>query len=61
MRKIVGQALSASKQTQQNPCRTSPDIGAEQENYNVGRGSTKDKKGLRKSLIRVVMSLELKL
>jgi hypothetical protein len=33
MRKDVGQAPTAGEQTQQNPRRTSSDIGAEQENY----------------------------
>jgi hypothetical protein len=33
-------------QTQQKPCRMSSDIGAEQENHTVGRGSTYDRKGL---------------
>jgi hypothetical protein len=46
MRKSVGQASTAGEQTQQNPCRTYSDIGAEQENHSVGRGSTKDRKGL---------------
>jgi hypothetical protein len=40
MRKSVGQAPTAGKQTQQKPCRTSSDIGAELENHTVGRGST---------------------
>jgi hypothetical protein len=31
MRKSVGQAPTAGEQTQQKPCRTSSDIGAEQE------------------------------
>jgi aspartyl/asparaginyl beta-hydroxylase (cupin superfamily) len=34
MRKSVGQAPTAGEQTQQKPCRTSSDIGAEQ--FNVG-------------------------
>jgi hypothetical protein len=34
----VGQALAAGEQTQQKPCRTSSDIGAELENHTVGRG-----------------------
>jgi hypothetical protein len=38
MRKSVGQAPTAGKQTQQKPCRTSSDIGAELENYTFGRG-----------------------
>jgi hypothetical protein len=38
MRKSVGQALTAGEQTQQKPCRTSSDIGAELENHIVGRG-----------------------
>jgi hypothetical protein len=39
-RKSVGQAPTAGEQTQQKPCRTSSDIGAEQENHTVGRDST---------------------
>jgi hypothetical protein len=38
MRKSVGQAPTAGEQTQQKPCRTSYDIGAELKNYTVGRG-----------------------
>jgi hypothetical protein len=38
MRKSVGQAPTAGEQTQQKPCRTSSDIGAELENHTVGRG-----------------------
>jgi hypothetical protein len=38
MRKSVGQAPTADKQTQQKPCRTSSDIGTELENHTVGRG-----------------------
>jgi hypothetical protein len=44
MRKSVGQAPTAGEQTQQKPCRTSSDIGEEQENRTVGRGSTWDRK-----------------
>jgi hypothetical protein len=40
MRKSVGQAPTAGEQTQQKPCRTSSDIGEEQENHTVRRGST---------------------
>jgi hypothetical protein len=40
MRKSVGQAPTAGEQTQQKTCRTSSDIGAEQENHTVGRVST---------------------
>ena len=40
MRKSIGQAPTAGEQTQQKPCRTSSDIGAEQENHTVGRGPT---------------------
>jgi hypothetical protein len=29
-----------NEQTQQKPCQMSSDIGAEQENHTVGRGST---------------------
>jgi len=46
MRKSVGQALTPGEQTQQKPCRTSSDIGAEQENHIVGRGPTYDWKRL---------------
>jgi hypothetical protein len=46
MRKSVGQAPTAGEQTQQKPCWTSSDIGAEQENHTVGRGLTEDRKGL---------------
>jgi hypothetical protein len=35
MRKSVGQVLTAGEQTQQKPCWTSSDIGAEQENHTV--------------------------
>jgi len=40
MRKSTGQAPTAGEQTQQKPCRTSSDIGAEQENHTVGRVPT---------------------
>jgi hypothetical protein len=40
MRKSVGQAPTAGERTQQKPCRTSSDMGAEQENHTVGRGLT---------------------
>jgi hypothetical protein len=40
MRKSVGETPTASEQTQQKPCRTSSDIGSEQENHTVERGST---------------------
>jgi hypothetical protein len=40
MKKIVGQAPTAGKQTQQKPRQTSSDIGAELESHTVGRGST---------------------
>jgi hypothetical protein len=46
MRKSVGQAPTAGEQTQQKPCRTSSDIGAELENHTVGRGPMQDQKGL---------------
>jgi hypothetical protein len=36
----------SGEETQQKPCRTSSDIGAEQENHIVGRGPTYDRKGL---------------
>jgi hypothetical protein len=38
MRKSVGQVPKAGEQTQQKPCRTSSDIGTEEETYTVGRG-----------------------
>jgi hypothetical protein len=44
MRKSVGQAPTAGEQTQQKPCRTSSDIGAELENHTLGRGPIKDRK-----------------
>jgi hypothetical protein len=47
MSKRVGQAPTAGEQTQQNPCRTSSDIGAELENNTVGRGPMQDRKGLK--------------
>jgi len=40
MRKSVGQVPTAGKQMQQKPCRTSSNIGAEQENHTAGRGPT---------------------
>jgi hypothetical protein len=40
MMKSVGQAPTAGEQTQQKPCRTSSDIGADLENHTVGRGPT---------------------
>jgi hypothetical protein len=46
MRKSVGQAPTASERTQQKPCRTFSDIGAELENHVVGRGPMEDQKGL---------------
>jgi hypothetical protein len=46
MRKSVGKAPTAGKQTQQKPCRTSSDTGAELENHIVGRGPTLYRKGL---------------
>jgi hypothetical protein len=49
MRKSVVQAPTAGKQTQQKPCRTSSDIGAELESHTVGRGPTYDRKGLSSS------------
>jgi hypothetical protein len=47
-RKSVGQALTAEQENKRNKktCRTSSDIGAEQENHNVGQGPTLDRKGL---------------
>jgi hypothetical protein len=52
-RKTVGQAPTAERENKRNKktCQTSSDIGAEQENHNVGRGPTLDRKGLRASLI----------
>jgi hypothetical protein len=48
MRKSVGQTPTAERENKCNKktCRTSSDIGAEQENHNVGRGPTLDRKGL---------------
>jgi hypothetical protein len=47
----TGSDSGAGEQTQQKKtCRTSSDIGAEQENHNVGRGPTLDRKGLRELL-----------
>jgi hypothetical protein len=46
MKKSVGQVPTAGKQTQQKPCRTSSDIGAELENHTVGRDPVYDRKGL---------------
>jgi hypothetical protein len=48
MRKSVGQALTAKREKKRNKkmCQTSSDIGAEQENHNVGRGPTLDWKRL---------------
>jgi hypothetical protein len=40
MRKSIGQAPTAGKQTQQKPCQMSSDIGAKQENHTVERVST---------------------
>jgi hypothetical protein len=48
MRKSVGQIPTAGEQTQQKPCRTCSDIGAELENYTVGRGPMWDRKGLKR-------------
>jgi hypothetical protein len=48
MKKSVGQAPTAGKQTQQKPCRMSSEIGAELKNYTVGRGPMYDRKGLMK-------------
>jgi hypothetical protein len=46
MRKSVEQAPTAGEQTQQKPCRTSSDVGAELENHTIGRGPMYDRKGL---------------
>jgi hypothetical protein len=40
MRKSIGQPLTVGEQTQQKLCRTSSDIGVEQENHTVGQGPT---------------------
>jgi len=42
MRKSVEQAPTAERAHKRNKktCRTSPDIGAEEENHNVGQGPT---------------------
>jgi hypothetical protein len=47
MSKCARQAPIAGEQTQQKPCHTSSDIGAEQENHTVGRGPMHDQKGLK--------------
>jgi hypothetical protein len=39
--------MTVGEQTQQKPCRTSSDIGAELENHTVGRGPMLDRKGLK--------------
>jgi hypothetical protein len=51
MRKSVGQTPTAERENKRNKkkCRTSSDIGAEQENHNVGRGPTLDRKGLKQN------------
>ena len=36
----TGSYSAAGEQTQKKKCQTSPDIGAERENHNVGRGPT---------------------
>ena len=36
----TGSYSGAGEQKQKKKCRTSPDIGVEWENHNVGRGST---------------------
>ena len=48
MRKSVGQAPTAERanKRKKKSCRMSPDIGAEWENHNVGRGPMLDRKGL---------------
>jgi hypothetical protein len=43
----TGSDSGAGEQTQQKNVSDSFDIGAEQENHNVGRGPTLDRKGLR--------------
>jgi hypothetical protein len=52
IRKSVRQAPTAERENKRNKkmCRTSSDIGAEQENHNVGRGPTLDRKGLSAAL-----------
>jgi hypothetical protein len=48
-RKSFGQAPTAeweNKRNKKKTCRTSSDVGVEQENHNVGRGPTLDRKGL---------------
>jgi hypothetical protein len=42
----TGSNSGAGEQTQQKTCGASSDIGAEQENHNVGRGPTLDRKWL---------------
>jgi hypothetical protein len=43
----TGSDSGAGEQMQQKKCQTFSDIGAEQENHNVGRGPTLDQKGLK--------------
>jgi hypothetical protein len=52
MRKSVGQAPTAERENKRNKktCRTSSDIGVEQENHNVGRSPTLDRKGLMRNI-----------
>jgi hypothetical protein len=56
MRKGVGQAPTTGEQTQQKPCRSSSDIGAEEENHTVGQGPTYDRKGLVWAIDTVTLS-----
>jgi hypothetical protein len=60
MRKRVGQATTAERENKRNKkkCRMSSDIGAEQENHNVGRGPTLDRKGLKQDGYHVTLSHE---
>jgi hypothetical protein len=57
MRKRVGQAPTAERENKRNEktCRTSSDIGAEQENHNVRRGPTLDQKGLKTLLSKSII------
>jgi hypothetical protein len=57
MRKRVGQAPTASEQTQQKPCWTSSNIGAELENHTVRQGPMWDRKGLTSVIKNKLMRL----
>jgi hypothetical protein len=58
MRKSVGHTPTAERENKRNKKirRTSSDIGAEQENHNVGQGPTLDRKGLTAAYCATVSS-----